>query len=124
MRNHAVSTTKRVLHRAPDVVARSGLLVPNVTGIATELTRFECSSDSVLVTDGTASSIDEPSSLLEVREELSVNEVAGSVVERGVDGDDIASGNELLQVLDTASTDSLGSLCRSPSIIIVNTRKM
>lgn len=50
--------------------------------------------------------------LLEVREELGVDEVAGSVVERGIDGDDIALGDEVLEVFDTASTDDLGSLCR------------
>lgn len=61
--NHAVSATEGVLHRAPNVVSRCGLLVPDVSGVATKLAGLERSGDSVLVADGATSGVDEPSPL-------------------------------------------------------------
>lgn len=137
MGNHAVSASEGILHRAPDVIARSRLLVPDVSSVTAELAGFECCGNSILVADGTTSGVDEPSTLkkeisvdnisddgkthlLEVREQLGVDEVASSVVERGVDGNDVALGNEVLQVFDTTSTDGLGSSFRESGVVVVN----
>lgn len=49
--------------------------------------------------------------LLEVLEQLGVDETAGALVEGSVDGDDVALGNQLDEVLNTASLDSLGGVC-------------
>lgn len=63
MGNHAVSTTEGVLHRPPDVVFWCRLLVPDVTGVAVEVTRGESVSDVLGVTDGATSGVDKPGAL-------------------------------------------------------------
>ena len=90
VRYHTVTTANRVLHRAPDVVLGCGLHVPDVTRVTRELTRLEGRGDGVLVTDGTTRGVDEPCTLLEVLKEISVDEAASTLMERAVDGDDVA----------------------------------
>ena len=53
-----------------------------------------------------------PSTLLEVLQKICVDEVTGAFVKGSVDGNNIALRNELLQILDAASTNCLGSLCK------------
>lgn len=55
--NHAVSTTKRVLHIAPWVVLGRGLLVPDVTSVATELSALDSSGDILSVANGSTSRV-------------------------------------------------------------------
>lgn len=43
-------------------------------------------------------------------EEVGVDQVAGTLVERAVDGDNVALRNHLLKVLNTASVDRLLSI--------------
>lgn len=76
------------------------------------MSRLEGRSDSVLVANGTTSSVDEPCALLEVLEEFSVDESASTLVERAVDGDDVTLRDELLEVLNAAGVNSLGSVYR------------
>ena len=61
----------------------------------------------------------EPSTLLEVLEELSVDETLGALVEGRVDGDDVALGDELLEVLDAAGVDGLLELGRELVVVEV-----
>ena len=67
-------------------------------------------SNRVLVADRAARGVDDPRALLEVLEQLSVDEAARALVQGAVDGDDIALGDKLFQVLDAAGTDLLGSV--------------
>ena len=95
MRYHAVSATDRVLHRAPWVVLRGRLDIPDITSIAVDLTALDGSSDSVLVADRATRGVDEPCALLEVLEQLLVHEPARPLVQRAVDGDDVALRDEV-----------------------------
>ena len=111
MRHHAVPAPKGVLHVAPDVVLRRGLHVPHVAAVARELPALERLRDRVLVADRAARGVDDPGALLEVLEQLGVAEAARALVQGAVDGDDVALGDEVLQVLDTASSNLLGGVC-------------
>jgi len=119
MRNHAVTTTERVLHGAPDVVFRRGLDVPDIAGVTREVAAFQCPSNSIFVANRAASRVNEPGTLLEVLQEFVVHETPGSLVKRAVDGDDIALRDQLLQILDTDSTHRLGSSCGKRGIVVV-----
>ena len=90
MRNHAVTAAQGVVHGTPRVVLRRWLNVPHIPSVAGDLTTLQGSRNRVLVTDSTARGVDEPSTLLEVLEELSVDETASTLMERAVDGDDVA----------------------------------
>ena len=68
-----------------------------------QLAALQSCSDGILVADGATGSVDEPCALLEVREQLSVDETAGSLVEGAVDGDDIALEEESDRVRCKAS---------------------
>ena len=109
MRHHSVSTTKGVLSRAPDVVLGRGLDVPDVTGVTRELAARERGGDVVLVADSSARGVDEPRALLEVLQKLSVDETACPLMQRAVDGDNVALGHKVLQVIDAARFDCLRS---------------
>ena len=78
-----------------------------------QLAALQGLGNSVLVADRTTSGVDEPSTLLEVLEEVSVHEAAGTFVQWAVDGDNIALGDEILEILDTTSVDCLCGLCNS-----------
>lgn len=90
MRDHAVSGAERVLHRAPWVVLRRRLDVPDISGVAAELTRLDSRSNGISVADGTTRGVYEPGSLLEVRKELGVDEAFRTLVQRAVDSDNVA----------------------------------
>jgi hypothetical protein len=79
------------------------------------VTTCKGSSYGVLVTDSTTSGVDEPCTLLEVLEKLSVDEAECTLVQRAVDGDDVALRDEVLEVFDTTSLDGLGSSCNCVS---------
>ena len=66
MRRHSISSSENVLHRSPDVVFRSGLLVPDVSSIAIEMTRLESLGDIVSVADGAAGCVNEPGPLTQI----------------------------------------------------------
>ena len=95
MRDHAVAGAQRVLHRAPRVVLRGRLDIPDITSIAVDLTALDGSSDSVLVADRATRGVDEPCALLEVLEQLLIHEPACPLVQRAVDGDDVALRDEV-----------------------------
>jgi hypothetical protein len=60
--HHGVATTKGVLCIAEGVVLRSGLGEPDITPIATEVTRLEGVGYILLDDDGATSGVDEPRS--------------------------------------------------------------
>lgn len=53
------------------------------------MTTCKGSGDGVLVTDGTTSSVDEPCTLLEALEKVSVHEAKCALVQRAVDCDNV-----------------------------------
>lgn len=63
VRNHGVATTPWVLGITERVVFGSGLREPNVSSVASQLARLEGLGDILLHDDGTASSVDKPSTL-------------------------------------------------------------
>lgn len=107
MGDHPVTTTEGVLHGPPGVVLGSGLDIPDIAGITPKLTALDSLSDGILVADGTTSGVHEPSvtvlsfwilrvgyshlprAFLEMLEEVSIDEVTGTVVEGSVDGNDV-----------------------------------
>ena len=74
------------MHGTPRVVLRRWLNVPHIPSVAGDLTALQGSRNRVLVTDGTARGVDEPSTLLEVLEQVFVDKAAGAFVKRRVDG--------------------------------------
>lgn len=60
--------------------------------------------------DSTTSSVDEPSTLLHLGDELLVEHTLGLLVQRAVDSDDISLSEHLLEVLNSSATNFLGSL--------------
>jgi len=119
VRHHSVSTAERVLDRTPDVVLGRGLHVPDVAGVAGELAARKRGGDVVLVADGTAGGVDEPRALLKVLQELGVDEAARPLVQRAVDGDDVALRHEVLEVVDAARLDGFGSGGREGCVVVV-----
>ena len=60
----------------------------------------------------------EPSTRLEVLKEVSIDEVSGTLVQRGIDGDDITLRDEILEIFYSGSIDCLLSL-RGKTVVIV-----
>lgn len=107
MRNHGVASTPWVGGIAERVVLGRRLGEPNVTTVSAEVSRLEGVSDILLDDDGTAGGIDEPRALLHLGDELLVEEAAGLLVQRAVDGDNVALCEHLLEVLDAAAANLL-----------------
>jgi hypothetical protein len=67
--------------------------------------------DRETVANSATRGVDDPRALLDVLERLLVKETARALVQRAVDGDDIALCEQVLKLLDAADFDSLGGLC-------------
>ena len=89
------------------MVLRRGLHVPHVARVAVDLARLERLRDGVLVADRAARGVDDPRAGLEVLQEVAVDEALRAGVQRGVDGEDVELGDELLQVFDAACAQVL-----------------
>ena len=119
MRNHSITTSECVLHSTPDMIARSGLDIPYITSISIQLSTLESSGNIILITNGTASSIDKPSAFLEVLEQISIDKSTGSFVQRAVDSDNVTLRDKFLEVGDFACSHCLGSCLWKRCIVIV-----
>jgi len=108
--NHGVSSTVWVLDRAEWVFLRCWLWEPHITTIAAQLTRLDGLGDVLLDDDGATGSVNEPCTLLHLGDQLLVEETSSLLVERAVDGDDIALGQHLFEVLDTSAANLLLNL--------------
>ena len=107
--HHTVAASERVLRHAPDVVLRRRLHVPHVARVTGQLPTLERLRDGVLVADRTAGGVHEPGAPLEVLEELRVDEASRTLVQWAVHSDNVALGDELLEVGDPARAN--GFLC-------------
>ena len=100
VRDHAVSSAERVLHGTPGMILGCRLDIPDIAGVASELSTLQSIGDSKFVTDGSTGSVNEPCSRLELTQELCVDEIASAFVEGSIDSNDIAFRNEFLDGLD------------------------
>lgn len=134
--NHGVSTTQRTGDVAERVVLGSGLREPDVTTVAAEVARLDGLSDVLLDDDGTTSGVDEPRACgslvddprigdkeehtrLHLSNEVLVEQTAGLLVERAVDGDNVTLGDQLLEGVDTAAANLLLDLRRQGLVVVV-----
>jgi hypothetical protein len=117
--NHAVAATPGVLGVAERVVLGGGLGEPDVTTVATEVAGLEGLGDILLDDDGTAGSVDEPSTGLHLRDEVLVEETAGLLVQGAVNSDNVTLGEHLLEVLNATATDLLLGLGREGLVVVV-----
>ena len=97
VRYHPVTTAQGVLHGPPRVIAGSGLDVPDIPGVSSELAALYGPGDCVSITDRTTSGVHQPCTPLEMLEQLGVDQSTGSLVKWSVDGNNVALGDELLE---------------------------
>ena len=74
------------------------------------MSRCEGGLHGLGVNDGTKGDVDDPDSLLALGDTLGVEKVEGSLVERAVDGDNVATGKHVLEDGDTLTSDGSGEL--------------
>jgi hypothetical protein len=103
--DHGVASAPGVLCVAERVVLGRGLGEPDVAAVAAELAGLEGFGDVLLDDDGAAGCVDEPGALLHLGEEVLVEEAARLLVERAVDGHDVALREHLLKAVDAAAAD-------------------
>jgi hypothetical protein len=77
--------------------------------------------DTFTDADSTASSVDEPSALLHLGDELFVEHTLGLLVERTVDSNDIGLTEHLLERLDSATANLL--LCLGIEGLVIEIEK-
>jgi len=119
MRDHGVAATPWVLGVAERVVLGGGLGEPDITTVSTEVAVLERLGNILLDHNGTTGSVDQPRALLHLGDELLVEETARLLVERAVDGDNIALGQHLLEVLHTSAANLLLLLGRQRLVVKV-----
>lgn len=107
MRNHGVSTAEWVLCVAEDVVLWCWLREPDVSTVTAEVTGGQRLGDVLLDDNGTTGRVDQPGSWLHLGDQLLVEETTGLLVERAVDGDDVALGEHVLELVDPAAANLL-----------------
>jgi len=110
VRYHSVATAQRVLHSPPWVIARSRLDVPDIPRVPSELTVLYSPGDCIFITDRTTSGVHQPCTPLEMPEQLVVDQPTGTLVERSVDGNDVAPGDKFLEIQNALCTDGIGSI--------------
>jgi hypothetical protein len=112
------------------VVLGGGLREPDITTVSAEVAGLEGGGDILLDDDGTTGGVDEPRSWgwglasagregvwgrrrhtrLHLGDQVLVEQTAGLLVERAVDGDDITLGQHLLEGVDSAAANLLLNL--------------
>lgn len=110
MRDHAIATAERVLHRTPRVVLGRWLDIPYITRIAIDLAGLHSCRDGLLIANRTTSGVHEPCALLEVLEQVGIHEPARTLVQGAVHGHNVALGDEILQVLNPPCVNGLCGL--------------
>ncbi|KAI6762943.1 hypothetical protein HG530_008923 [Fusarium avenaceum] len=119
VRNHGVTATPVVLGGSQRVVFRGGLVVPDITTVAGEVTRLEGGSDVLLDNDGATGGVDEVRALLHLGDEVLVEHTLGLLMERAVDGNNVTLGQHLLEGVDAAASNLLLLLLRQGLVVEV-----
>ena len=117
--HHGVAAAEGVLGVAERVVLGRGLGEPHIAAVAAEVARVERGGNILLDDDGAAGGVDEPRALLHLGDELLVEQALGRLVQRAVDGDDVALRDHLLEALDAAAPDLLLDLGRQALVVVV-----
>lgn len=125
---HGVSASPCVLSVAEGMVLGCGLREPDITAVAAELAGLEGLGDVLLDDDGTTGGVNEPRAcekrdllaidcigtylgrlhtLLHLGEKVLVEQSTGLLVQRAVDGHNIALSKHLLEILNASAADLL-----------------
>jgi hypothetical protein len=80
---------------------------------------LESLSNGVRVAYRTTSGVYQPSALLHLTDEILVEQAAGFVVKRAVDGDDVTLRDHLLERFDSSDSDLGGSLLGKGGVVEV-----
>lgn len=102
---HGVAEAEGVDGGAERVVAGGGLGEPDITTVAGEVAGAESLGDVLLDDDGATGGVDEVGALLHLADELLVEEALCLLVQRAVDGDNVALGEHLLEGVDAAAAN-------------------
>lgn len=105
--DHCVSSAPWVLGVAQGVILGRGLGEPDITAISAEVAVLEGIGNVLLDDDGATGGVDEPRALLHLGDEVLVEQTAGLLVERAVDGDNVTLCEHLLEVLNAAAANLL-----------------
>lgn len=121
--DHGVSAAEGVLGVAEGVVLRRWLREPDVATVSAEVTGLESLGDVLLDDDGATRGVDKPRAclnqrclapylkalhtLLHLGNQILVEQAAGLLVQRAVDGDNVALAEHLLEAIDSPGADFL-----------------
>lgn len=136
--NHGVAAAPGALDVAQRVILGGGLREPDITSVASQVTRLDGLGDVLLDNDGTTSGVDEPRAwrvvlvseilcrfekwhltLLHLGDEVLVEQTTSLLVQRAVDGNDITLSEHLLEVVNTAAADLLLDLRGERLVVVV-----
>lgn len=130
VRDHGVATAKGVFDSTQGVFRRGGLGEPHIASVAGKMAGLEGSGYSIFVNDGAAGGVDEVGScidmsakgdmipagtsivtvsptLLHLANQLRVEEASGALVQRAVDGHDVAACEQLIHGIDALAPNLL-----------------
>lgn len=107
VRDHGITATEGVHGGTQRVVAGSGLGEPDITTIASKVARLEGLGNILLDDNGTTSGVDEVRALLHLGDQLLVEHTLGLLVQRAVDGDNIALLQHLFKAVNTTAANLL-----------------
>ena len=119
MGDHGVTTAPGVLGVAERVILGSGLGEPDVTTVSAEVAGLEGLSDVLLDDNSATGGVDEPRAGLHLGNEVLVEETASLLVQGAVDGDNIALGEHVLEVVDAAAANLLLNLGGQRLVVVV-----
>lgn len=117
--DHGVTAAPGVLGVAERVVLGSGLGEPDVTTVAAEMARLESLGDVLLDDDSATGGVDEPGTRLHLGDQVLVEQTAGLLVQRAVDGDNVTLSEHLLEAVDAAAADFLLNLGAEGLVVVV-----
>jgi hypothetical protein len=119
VRDHGVAASEGVLGVAQRVVLGRRLGEPDVTAVAGKMAGLEGLGDVLLDNDGATGGVDEVRTLLHLGDELLVEKTLGLLVERAVDGDNVALGEHLLEGVDTSAANLLLDLSGQRLVVVI-----
>lgn len=94
-------------------------MVKQTSTITAQVTALESLRHVLLDYDGATGGVDQPAALLHLADELFVEEALGLLVERAVDGDNIALAEHLLEGIDAPASNLLLDLGLQCLVIVV-----
>lgn len=119
MGNHSIAASQRVLHLPPRVIRRSGLHIPYIPSIPSDLARLERIGDRLGITDGASSGIDKPCAGLHLGDQFLVEQTFCLFVQGAVDGNNVALGQHVFEGIDASDVDGFGGVFGERSVVKV-----